>query len=123
MGDRLRAGGRAVKLWSIVNDSADDLVRLLGLGRIGVAMPCQSYERLPDCPAPCPLPGCWIEPDRRVEYVAAFSIEECPRNNEIAGRVADSGAAKINHRTEPPFVHQKIARGNVTMNPHRWPAP
>src|SRR5262245_31871479 len=82
--DRLRGRGRAVELVKpqvigackgrlemIVKNSADDLGRLLGLGRIGVAMPHQGDQGLPDRPIPCTFPRRRIEPNRGMEYPTA----------------------------------------------------
>src|SRR6266478_4648474 len=107
----------------IVKDIADDLDRLLGRGWIVVAMPDQGDEGLPNRPAPRTLPCPRIEPDRRAEYLATGSIEKCPRNNEITGRVADTRTSKINHCTKPSVGHQKIACGYVAMNPYRRSMP
>src|SRR5882762_8475267 len=99
----------------IVKDIADDRDRLLGLGRIVVAMPDQGDEGLSNRPAPRTLPCLRIEPNRRAEYFAAGGIEKCPRNNEIAGRVADTRASKINHCTKP-----SVGKGNRDRQRQLW---
>src|SRR5437762_8854106 len=107
----------------IVEDIADNLARLLGLDRVGVAKLHQCDERLPNRPTLRTLPGRRIERNGCAKLLPAIWIEECPSNSEIAGRIADTRASEVDHCIEPALFHQKIGFSNVAMNPYRRPLP
>ena len=52
-----------------------------------------------------------------------LSIKECVSYDQIARRIADPRASEVDHGAELALLHQKIACGNVAMDPHRRPLP
>src|SRR5262245_50287607 len=88
-----------------------------------MAMLHQDDQGLPHRPTSRALPSCLIEFYRITENGPTYRIEECVGDDEIARRIANACAAEVDHGTELALLHQKIAGGNIAMDPHRRSLP
>ena len=90
-------------------------------GAFGVARQLldQHDHGFPDRPAAAAGPGGGVESEPVPERLAALAREEGPRDRRVAGRIADAGAAEVDHGTEPTVADEQVSRLRVAVEPHR----
>src|SRR5580658_7057048 len=77
----------------------------------------EDEQGLPQGPAAGTCPGGLIGRERPAERLPAFSREERPGDDQIAGGVADGASAEVDDRAETALPDEKIACGDVAMHP------
>src|SRR5258708_15053448 len=78
---------------------------------------CGSPQPGLQCPAASPRPGCIINCQRASEDITRVSRQIRPGHHEIAGWVAHSQKAEIDHSAELMVLNQHVGRVKVAVYP------
>ena len=93
----------------------DDLPRPAAKRR-RIAVLGKDDQRLPQRPAATALPCPRVQRQRCAERFAAFPVEKCPGDGEVASRITDAGRAEIDDDGKLSVLDEKIA-GRDIANP------
>src|SRR6266542_5688691 len=75
------------------------------------------------CPPPASCPRVGVDVQLATQRLSLFTGKQSPRDDQVAGRVADADEGEVEHARQPAVLDQEVPGQEIAMEPDRRPGP